>query len=430
MKGRGGEVMAVAILFLILTWFTVSLRVYARGYMFKNFGKDDWAMVITQIIFTPYLAFQMVAAVHGTGQHRWELSDYDAEIALLFWYLCELLYVLGNCTLKIALGIFYLRIAVQRWHIWAIKLLMVGTVLFGFTYLFLVMFQCIPVDEFWHNHPASDKCLQKGPTTGITYALGGLNAFSDYALGILPFFIVWGLQMDFRTKVMVAGILAFAAVGSTATVVRMKYIHTLTNGPDFLYATTDVAIWSTVEPGIGITAGSLATLRPLLHHTLWRMGLASAPNSEQAPTPYFNSRYAKQRDRRGYRQSLGISDLVPTEASYFTTTTITGARAANIELEGIDQKVVVKEESSLLNGQIKQEVIVEQTFEGPSITVERPSESRSRASRTSESRLFDGYLREDIPRGLDAPPRVELRNSFRNSFTRGSIFSKRSYHGK
>lgn len=61
-----------------------------------------------------------------------------------FWYLCELLYVLSNCTLKIALGIFYLRVAMKRWHIWCIKLLMAGTVLFGFTYFFLVMFQCIP----------------------------------------------------------------------------------------------------------------------------------------------------------------------------------------------------------------------------------------------------------------------------------------------
>lgn len=52
--------------------------------------------------------------------------------------------MLSNCTLKIALGIFYLRVAIQRWHVLLIKLLMAGTVLFGFAYFFLVMFQCIP----------------------------------------------------------------------------------------------------------------------------------------------------------------------------------------------------------------------------------------------------------------------------------------------
>jgi hypothetical protein len=50
--------------------------------------------------------------------------------------------------------------------------------------------------------------------------------------------------------------------GSTATIVRIPYIKQLAQD-DFLYSTTDVAIWSTVEPGIGLTASSLATLRPL-----------------------------------------------------------------------------------------------------------------------------------------------------------------------
>ena len=51
---------------------------------------------------------------------------------------------------------------------------------------------------------------------------------------------------------------------SSATIVRFPYLHTLTDIDDFLYSTSDVAIWSTVETGIGITASAFATLRPLL----------------------------------------------------------------------------------------------------------------------------------------------------------------------
>ena len=40
-------------------------------------------MGATMAIFTVYLAFQTVAAVYGTGQHRSELEDSDARIALL-----------------------------------------------------------------------------------------------------------------------------------------------------------------------------------------------------------------------------------------------------------------------------------------------------------------------------------------------------------
>ncbi|PVI02586.1 hypothetical protein DM02DRAFT_589253 [Periconia macrospinosa] len=317
------DLLVVAILFFILTWLSVSLRIYVRGFLQKTWGKDDSFMVVSLIIFTIYLAFQLVAVTHGQGRHRWDLEDDEARIGFLFYYLCEILYVFTNCTLKIALATFYLRVAINIWHIWIIKLLMVGTVFFGMVYFFLVVFQCTPVSEFWNNHPASNKCIPHAPTQGISYALAAVNAMADWTFGILPFFIVLDLEgMAFKTKILVAGILAFAAIGSTATVVRMKYIHTLINGPDFLFATTGVSVWSTVEPGIGITAGSIATLRPLFR--LWHLRLSSSPLQPPSPTP-------SPRHRHHLDRSQTISELLAQLPSAATTTTTTKPSAATKE---------------------------------------------------------------------------------------------------
>ncbi|KAH6633241.1 hypothetical protein C7974DRAFT_168024 [Boeremia exigua] len=386
---RRDEVLAVATLFFFLSWATVGLRFYVRGKLMHTWGLDDTFMGATLVIFTVYLAFQTVAAIYGTGRHRWELEDDDARIALLFWYLCELIYVLANCTLKFSIGYFYLRVAVQRWHVWTIKILMAGTIFFSLIYFFLAMFQCTPISEVWNNHPASDKCLPAGPTKGITYALAAVNATADWALGTLPFFIVWDLQMKRKVKILVAGILAFAAIGSTATIVRMFYIHTLMNGPDFLYATTDVAIWSTVEPGIGIAASSIATLRPLFRHWLWRLGLASAPG--QSNTYYPSISGQKRKDRRGYRRSLSPSDLVPTERGGVTSTEIKGPTTQSTNHEGMITlpSIVIEEEDYVQTqpeGYILQTTTVRQDFDDPA-------------------------------------PRLHLRDSLRNSFTRGTILS-------
>jgi hypothetical protein len=51
--------------------------------------------------------------------------------------------------------------------------------------------------------------------------------------------------------------------GSTASIVRFPYLYQLAETEDFLWSNTDVAIWSIVEVGMGVTASSLATLRPL-----------------------------------------------------------------------------------------------------------------------------------------------------------------------
>ncbi|KAJ4324297.1 hypothetical protein N0V94_001355 [Neodidymelliopsis sp. IMI 364377] len=410
MDSRRDEVLAVATLFFILSWLTVILRFYVRGKLMHTWGVDDSFMGATLAIFTVYLAFQVVAAVYGTGRHRWELRDGDARIALLFWYLCELLYILANCTLKFSIGYFYLRVAVQRWHVWTIKILMGGTILFSIVYFFLITFQCIPgrfdillkplswsltdlakVSEYWNNHPASEKCLAAGPTKGITYALAAVNAAADWALGTLPFFIVWDLQMKLKTKVLVAGILAFAAIGSTATIVRMFYIHTLTNGPDFLYATTDVAIWSTVEPGIGITASSIATMRPLVRHCLWRLGVASAPRNTH--TYYPSNSEQKRKDRRGYRRSLSPSDLVPTQRSGVTSTEIHGPKSSTVQSTNYQGMITL-----------------------PSIVIEE----EDHANYAPDGRILQTTT---VQQKYEAPPRLHLRDSLRDSFTRGSILS-------
>lgn len=85
---------------------------------------------------------------------------------------------------------------------------------------------------------------------------------------------------------------------STATIVRIPYVHDLANKADFLYATTDVAIWSTSETGIGIVASSLATLRPLFR-TFLRNKL-SAGRSANVTGPWGQSNAPP---RQGYVRS-------------------------------------------------------------------------------------------------------------------------------
>ncbi|CAN9185123.1 unnamed protein product [Alternaria alternata] len=337
---RSREVFAVAALFFVLTWTTVCLRVYVRAILMKTWGKDDSFMVASLAVFTVYLPCQIIAAIHGTGRHRWDLSDHDRKTALMFWYLCEIFYVIANCLLKFAIGYFYLRVAIER-----------------------------------------------GPTLGITYALAAVNALADWGFGLLPFFIVWGLEMRPKTKVLVASILAFAAIGSTGTVIRMAYIHTLVEGPDFLYATTDVALWSTIEPGIGITAGSIATFRPLVRHCLWKLGLGEAPRHERGRSYYPSVIGQKRKNRRGYRRSLSPSDLVPTEHGGMTSIQIHGPEDIDLENNIPPPKIVVTEADlpQPPEGQIVHTVSVQQEYEGP--------------------------------------PKLHLRDSLRNSFTRGSILS-------
>ncbi|KAK2606287.1 hypothetical protein QQS21_003335 [Conoideocrella luteorostrata] len=97
---------------------------------------------------------------------------------------------------------------------------------------------------------------------GLAYLYSVVSMTTDFTFAILPAFVIWNLQLQMRAKIAVLVLMTMGCIASAAVVVRFAYLPNLKD-PDFLWATIDVAIWSTVEMGLAVAAASLATLRPL-----------------------------------------------------------------------------------------------------------------------------------------------------------------------
>lgn len=224
-----------------------------------------------------------------------------------FWWLCEPAYVLCNMLAKASIAVMLLRLTIIRTHriiIWTV--LAVTEMYSGFFFL-LFIFQCQPSQYFWTQYTGgSGSCINPNITIAAFYAYSAITCAGDWTYAVLPYFLVWKLQMDNRSKVVVIIILSLGAIASTATIIRIPYVHTMGDVDDFLYATTDVAIWSCVETGIGISTACLATLRPLLRSWLERTGLSSAPaykGGSDMPMPPSRNGYPR-RHLRGDGTSL------------------------------------------------------------------------------------------------------------------------------
>ena len=81
--------------------------------------------------------------------------------------------------------------------------------------------------------------------------------------------------------------------------------------------TLDIAAWSTVEQGLAITAGSLATLRPLLKLVMFKLGHGSKP-SHMGPPAYPPASGAASRGKssrldssQAASGSLNLSPVMP-----------------------------------------------------------------------------------------------------------------------
>lgn len=59
-------------------------------------------------------------------------------------------------------------------------------------------------------------------------------------------------------------LLIFLSSASCATIIRLRYLTLYNNQAEFMYSTGSIGLWSIIEESIGIIAGSLPALRPLL----------------------------------------------------------------------------------------------------------------------------------------------------------------------
>ena len=117
-------------------------------------------------------------------------------------------------AIKISLGLFFLRIFIERWMRRTTIAIVAVSVMFSVAYLFQVIFQCgapIKGPEFWEKTLAH-QCLYKSLILGFVYTHAILMAVTDATFVILPIIFVSGTTKPLREKVMIAGILVVGAV--------------------------------------------------------------------------------------------------------------------------------------------------------------------------------------------------------------------------
>lgn len=204
---------------------------------------------------------------YGTGQRTADISVADSVHAMRCWWLCFLAYSSTITFAKLSLGFFFLRLtSVITLHRVVTIVTTASAVVVGVVYFFLSLFQCAPLDFFWTRlQGAQGKCLSMDIIIGMTYLYGAVAAATDIAFGVLLAALIWRLNVDRRTKVLIAPLLGMACIASYAALVRMPYIQNFKSA-DFLYSTVDISLWSTVEVGVSVFAANLATLRPLVQH--------------------------------------------------------------------------------------------------------------------------------------------------------------------
>ncbi|OCL06326.1 hypothetical protein AOQ84DRAFT_223942 [Glonium stellatum] len=333
LASRGQQEKAVAIAFLVATWVFVSLRIWVRTYMIHNFGWDDTTMILANIVFTFYCISMLYVQAHGGGTHLTE----PTEIAkVINWTIAgEDTYIVTMCILKISLGIFFNRIVVKPWQRYVIFGVVAVSTLQSLASFFFIIFRCGPSPGHYLVMQLEGKCAPRWLNLLFLYMHAGITTITDWIFAMLPVSILWHTKMDVRSKLSVGFILTLSTLGSICSVIRFKYVDGLTRLDDFFWNATNCAIWSAIEPGAGIIAGCLATMRPLFRRafdTTRTITLSASRSAKRISRPFRSNPNSAAQQSLNEKEKGGLKPANKGDSDRTQSTSMYSAEDGNTKL--------------------------------------------------------------------------------------------------
>jgi len=317
MQPKALQLFTVTIAFLVLAWVAVCLRCFTRLKIIKAFGLDDYLMIISLLVFTVFCSCQLAGIHYGMGRHNVDVAAPDVAQALKYQILCEIFYFADTALIKLSIGFLLRRITPNGAKVYRniLYVSMAVLSLWSIITFCIALFQCSPVYTAWDKSTGKGHCLKPKAIADVGYAFSAMDILFDWMFALLPVPMLWDIKMSLQVKLSLILILGLGIFASTATLIRLKYIVGLTKPSDILYSLTDALLWTTIEAGVGITAASIATMRPLFRK-FSILGFSSTDSrsyTRQTPRHVYHQNYDL-----GYIQNARVETQVTKNAPKFS----------------------------------------------------------------------------------------------------------------
>ena len=169
-----------------------------------------------QILYIAYTVIGLLCVKYGLGQHLDDVPPSHRPQSVMWRSLASIFYIAISAIVKVAVGLFLLRICTHsRWQritLWSL----IGIVsLFNAFYIFIAIFACQPVAYQWTRYDPvfhEGRCNSTLFSTIPTYISAFLNILADLILPLLPASLVWRAKMERRKKISVCAVMALGSL--------------------------------------------------------------------------------------------------------------------------------------------------------------------------------------------------------------------------
>ncbi|KAF2627326.1 hypothetical protein BU25DRAFT_341779 [Macroventuria anomochaeta] len=252
---------AVGILLLALSAIFVGLRLLTRLRLKRErLGLDDYLMFLGLALNAGNLACCIAGGFFGLGKHIWSLDAYQMRQITIITFAYVFIYAWSVCIIKFSILALYHRIFGLSWMGWFCVALTTGYLITNHAVLPLYT---KPLNYYWNQWYGAEGVVQVDEAK-FYLGIGIINLFGDICILTVPITNVLQLRLVRTQKIAISLIFMLGSFVCLASMYRIITIARLVKTTDVSWAKSDVFIWSSVEPSIGIISGCLPTLRPLM----------------------------------------------------------------------------------------------------------------------------------------------------------------------
>ncbi|UPX14785.1 uncharacterized protein EKO05_0005257 [Ascochyta rabiei] len=256
---------AVGIVLFVLSAIFVGLRLLTRLRLKRErLGLDDYLMFLGLALNAGNLACCIAGGFFGLGRHIWSLDAYQMRQITIITFAYVFIYAWSVCIIKFSILALYQRIFGLSWVGWFCVALTTGYLITNHVVLPLYT---RPLGYYWNQWYGAEGIVQVDEAK-FYLGVGIINLFGDICILTVPISNVIRLRLERTQKIAIVLIFMLGSFVCFASMYRIITIARLVQSRDISWAKSDVFIWSSVEPSIGIISGCLPTLRPLLLHIL------------------------------------------------------------------------------------------------------------------------------------------------------------------
>ncbi|KAL0934006.1 uncharacterized protein CTRU02_210805 [Colletotrichum truncatum] len=351
------RIMAVVTIFHVLAMTSVCLRLYARIWMIKAPGWDDWVMCLCAICAVCGWIVFVIQAHYGLGKHFLTIDKDDyVKFQHAGWFQSVLSAALSMMFLKISIGLNLLRLGGNKWYTWALWATIVITFIQSGSGVFTFTFYCQPTAGFW-DKSLKPRCWPLDLFIRLGVMNTALNIVTDVVLATLPIPLVWNLQMKRKVRLYVIGILSLGYFAVGLGIVKAFYQLAMGADKDKTFE-QGIQFWGFLQLQTGIVAACAPALKPLVsrmlklssyddytHETYGdqsrRTRIGEGTNQTQGPRDQYEL------------DNLGDSDSALSNTKGETTTTAEFYKNATRDGAGSEERILDSGQSHGLKGIVK-----------------------------------------------------------------------------